>query len=335
MSSCEEVLLSHYQHPSRKIGNATFFIQDTSTDMSGVQEVTAPTSLCTDVSLKRGVIQLRTFIKDNILHIDVLSGSQLERKDTSGHGRSDPYVILRLGDLKQKTKHINGTLEPTWNQTFLFPIKGELDYSKRLFVEVWDWDRLSKDDFMGSMSLEVSEITEDETDQWYILLSQKEGKTKYLLCPEEKRRRTSSNALNHWDPMNTSWSPDCEEPSGNGGPLLNCGGSTCSTTTITGETDKLERDFSEDSPNTQLQKQMRYTWSALREQTSSCVEYISNELFEQSILTLAVKDEICSINRTVSNQAAADSLMKYIYCEGDNAIKGFNCACKSYPMTSL
>ncbi|PAV88345.1 hypothetical protein WR25_07586 isoform B [Diploscapter pachys] len=82
------------------------------------------------------------------------------------NGKSDPYVKLSiLPERKQKfeTKIIRNTLNPVYNETFLFSIPFNELQSKSLLMVVFDYDRLSKDDKMGQIVVPLDSIDFGQT----------------------------------------------------------------------------------------------------------------------------------------------------------------------------
>ncbi|KAJ8395362.1 hypothetical protein AAFF_G00033470 [Aldrovandia affinis] len=97
--------------------------------------------------------------QDNKLTVGILQAADLISMDTGG--TSDPYVkVFILPDKKKKfdTKVHKKTLNPVFNETFIFKIPYQELGGKTLVMEVYDFDRFSKHDIIGEVKLPMKTL---------------------------------------------------------------------------------------------------------------------------------------------------------------------------------
>ncbi|KAA8521589.1 hypothetical protein F0562_012262 [Nyssa sinensis] len=97
----------------------------------------------------------RDVIVRGVLSVTVISADDLPAVDLMG--KSDPYVVLimKKSEQKNKTRVVNDSLNPVWNQTFDFVVEDGLH--DLLILEVWDHDTFGKDK-MGKCIMTLTRV---------------------------------------------------------------------------------------------------------------------------------------------------------------------------------
>ncbi|KAJ7949121.1 C2 domain-containing protein [Quillaja saponaria] len=115
------------------------------------------------------------------LYVRVVKAKDLPPSSITGS--CDPYVEVKLGNYKGRTKHFEKKMHPEWNQVFSF--SKDRVQSSVLEVFVKDKEMLGRDDYIGRVTFDLNEIpTRVPPDsplapQWYRLDNrQGEGKVK-------------------------------------------------------------------------------------------------------------------------------------------------------------
>ncbi|XP_068132276.1 protein piccolo isoform X2 [Hyperolius riggenbachi] len=138
-----------------------------------------------------GEIQLQVNYDKHLgnLIIHILQARNLAPRDNNGY--SDPFVKVYLlpgrgqvmvvqnasAEYKRRTKYVQKSLNPEWNQTVIYKnISMEQLKKKTLEVTVWDYDRFSTNDFLGEVLIDLSNNAFlDNMPRWYPLKEQSEN----------------------------------------------------------------------------------------------------------------------------------------------------------------
>ncbi|XP_038210993.1 E3 ubiquitin-protein ligase Nedd-4 isoform X2 [Zerene cesonia] len=128
---------------------------------------------------------LQTDENSFLLRLKIIGAYSLAKKDI--FGASDPYVRVELqkadGDVTLETfltKTKKRTLNPVWNQEFVFRVKPQ---EQKLLIQVFDENRLTRDDFLGMVEVPLANAPYESA------ASARPPVTKYPLRPRSARSR--------------------------------------------------------------------------------------------------------------------------------------------------
>lgn len=143
---------------------------DLSTEDSDEQQSRKGTTMSTKTTTNqsKSKIKLRGMLKYSLeydFNQSILSVSICEARDLPAmdlNGLSDPYVCVFMSNNKNyqmfKTKIHKHTLNPVFNETFKYQISYTELTKQTLILAVYDYDRLSKHDEIGQLTLPMSSI---------------------------------------------------------------------------------------------------------------------------------------------------------------------------------
>jgi len=125
-------------------------------------------------SLEHSVIQCRE------IHVSVLAGTGLVPKDKNIWGKktsSDPYAVIRHGSTTfGKTSVIPKTLDPVWQEECdlkaafqLSVLPRALEIHNTLEINLFDHDKMSQDDPMGTVNVTIPTAQNVKVKRWYVV----------------------------------------------------------------------------------------------------------------------------------------------------------------------
>ncbi|NXN92966.1 RIMS1 protein, partial [Rhinopomastus cyanomelas] len=170
-------------HPPLESSSSSFESQKMERPSISVISPTSPGALRDAPQVLPGQLSVKLWY-DKVGHqliVNVLQATELPAR-VDGRPRN-PYVKMyflpdRSDKSKRRTKTVKKSLQPKWNQTFLYSHVHRRDFRERMLeITVWDQPRVQEEEseFLGEILIELETALLDDEPHWYKLQTHDES----------------------------------------------------------------------------------------------------------------------------------------------------------------